>query len=144
MPKYRVHVGFDVPAYGSDFIEAANPAEALTKAVAIADSLALEPAWDGAENGRIVGLDEVSAQGDAVVTHFEDLPLADPDAAPPVVQVCAICGGTNVKVDAWAAFNHATQRWELAETFDDAHCDDCGGETRVVAKPLASAGAGAG
>jgi alpha-D-ribose 1-methylphosphonate 5-phosphate C-P lyase len=46
-------------------------------------------------------------------------------------QVCEKCGSENVKVDAWAVWDNESQRWELGETYDHAHCDDCDGECHV-------------
>lgn len=44
--------------------------------------------------------------------------------------VCTTCGSEDVRLDAWASFNG--KDWELAETFDHAHCVDCDGETSIV------------
>jgi hypothetical protein len=57
-------------------------------------------------------------------------------ASPKVQMVCAECGGTNVMRDAWACWNVETQEWELQSTFDNAHCDDCDGETSIDDMPL--------
>lgn len=45
---------------------------------------------------------------------------------------CADCGGSNVLLDAYAFWNDDTQDWEVAHSFDNAHCDDCDGETSIV------------
>jgi hypothetical protein len=47
--------------------------------------------------------------------------------------VCERCGSENVKVDAWAVWDMNAQQWELGETYDNAHCDDCDGECHVEA-----------
>ena len=52
---------------------------------------------------------------------------------PKYVYVCSTCNSENVKCDAWAVWNVATQSWETAETFDSAWCDDCDGETNIEA-----------
>ena len=44
---------------------------------------------------------------------------------------CSHCGGENVKLDAWAEWDHENQQWTLGQTFDHAHCDDCDGETHI-------------
>lgn len=49
---------------------------------------------------------------------------------------CARCGSTNVLLDAYACWNVGTQTWELQNTFDDAVCEDCGGETSLVEREL--------
>lgn len=54
-----------------------------------------------------------------------------------VAKVCASCGSERVLLDAWAAWDSAAQDWSLHHVFAHAHCEDCGGETRVVDKPLA-------
>src|SRR3990167_2470355 len=51
--------------------------------------------------------------------------------------VCATCGSDDVKVDAYAVWDHVTQEWLLATTFDKgAVCEVCGGETRLKDVPL--------
>ncbi len=48
---------------------------------------------------------------------------------------CAICDSTDVRADAYAAFNRDTGDWELSTTFDKgAVCEDCGGDTSLVWK----------
>lgn len=41
---------------------------------------------------------------------------------------CEECGSKDVRRDAWAEWDTKTQEWVLASTFDDAHCEKCGGE----------------
>ena len=50
--------------------------------------------------------------------------------------VCRTCGGSNVMRDAWAEWDDEAQAWGLGPIFDHAHCDDCGGETRIKEVPL--------
>jgi hypothetical protein len=46
--------------------------------------------------------------------------------------VCAHCRGQNVMRDAWAVWDIDAQEWTLAgEPFDNAECEDCGGETKI-------------
>lgn len=54
-----------------------------------------------------------------------------------IIKVCKHCGSDDVRVDAWAAWNVHTQEWELAETFDHSHCNNCDGETHIVDKETA-------
>ena len=49
--------------------------------------------------------------------------------------ICKTCRGDNVRRDAFAAWDTENQCWELAETFDAAHCDDCEGETTLEEIP---------
>jgi len=42
---------------------------------------------------------------------------------------CCTCGGENVLIDAWAAWSFEKQEWELQNTFQQAYCEDCDGET---------------
>lgn len=52
--------------------------------------------------------------------------MSVPTGLPHRVRVyCSACGGTNVRRDAWAVFDEATQQWELGEVFDDGYCVDC-------------------
>lgn len=46
---------------------------------------------------------------------------------------CGTCGSTNVKHDAWAAWDEDAQEWILDNTFDYAHCEDCEQETTIEA-----------
>lgn len=48
-----------------------------------------------------------------------------------VRMVCAKCGGTNVRRDAWSEWSEENQSWELIDVLDMAICDDCGGETTI-------------
>lgn len=43
--------------------------------------------------------------------------------------MCKACGSTNVTRDSTAAWNHATQKWELSSVQDAGCCDDCGATT---------------
>jgi hypothetical protein len=49
-----------------------------------------------------------------------------------ITMVCDTCGSDDVRLDAWAAWNVETPQWELAETFDLAHCAHCDGECSIV------------
>ncbi|AMN44714.1 hypothetical protein [Rhodoplanes sp. Z2-YC6860] len=49
-----------------------------------------------------------------------------------LIAVCATCGSDRVLSDAYAAWDVATQQWELMQTFDKgAYCEQCDGETRL-------------
>ena len=52
--------------------------------------------------------------------------------------VCATCNSDQVQLDAWAAWSVETQSWELAATMQQAHCQNCDGETTLLEKPLSS------
>lgn len=43
--------------------------------------------------------------------------------------VCSHCGSSAIKWDAYAEWDDESQEFVLAATFDQAYCDDCGGET---------------
>lgn len=45
---------------------------------------------------------------------------------------CRSCGSTDVRRDAYAAWNDAAQVWELATVYDDGFCVDCNGEASLV------------
>ncbi|RXV64721.1 hypothetical protein C6W92_06605 [Roseovarius sp. A46] len=47
------------------------------------------------------------------------------------VPVCASCGSERVVTDAWACWNRHAGVWELENSFDDAYCHACEGETRL-------------
>jgi hypothetical protein len=67
----------------------------------------------------------------------EAMNFAETPVGPRHKYVCRTCGGSNVKVDAWATWNAETQRFELASMFDAAFCDDCDGECKLVTKEIA-------
>lgn len=50
------------------------------------------------------------------------------------VPVCQTCGSERVAKDAWACWNPETGLWELENVFDDAHCHQCEGQTKLVWK----------
>lgn len=53
-----------------------------------------------------------------------------------VKMVCRTCGSENVLRDAFAEWDVSKQDWVLQNVFDDAVCDDCGGETRINEVPI--------
>ena len=46
--------------------------------------------------------------------------------------ICKHCRSDNVGKDAIAHWDHEGQAWMIAATFDDAYCNECGGETTLV------------
>ena len=61
-------------------------------------------------------------------------------SGPPVRPVCNACGGTSVRVDAWASWDVDAQRWELHSTCEAAAiCADCDLECSYTMKPVAEA-----
>ena len=46
--------------------------------------------------------------------------------------VCAKCGSEDVRRDADARWNVELQQWELCAVYDNATCEECGGETRLL------------
>ena len=61
-------------------------------------------------------------------------------SGPPVRPVCNACGGTSVRVDAWASWDVDAQRWELHSTYEAAAvCADCGLECGYTMKPVTEA-----
>ena len=46
--------------------------------------------------------------------------------------ICAACGSEDVRRDADAVWNKKTQEWELCAVYDNATCEECGGETRIL------------
>jgi len=48
--------------------------------------------------------------------------------------VCKYCGSERVAKDAWACWNPKAGLWELETVFDDEHCHQCDGETRLIWK----------
>lgn len=45
---------------------------------------------------------------------------------------CKTCGSERVAKDAWACWNPDSGMWELENVFDDEHCHQCEGETKLV------------
>ena len=57
---------------------------------------------------------------------------------------CAECDGQNVRADAYAGSNVATQQWDHSNTFDARICDDCGNEVSAYERVISDQrGAGA-
>jgi DNA-directed RNA polymerase subunit RPC12/RpoP len=50
----------------------------------------------------------------------------------PVTYVCSTCGSDDVSRDALAAWSVPEQRWELQTELDNANCERCGDETRLI------------
>ena len=44
---------------------------------------------------------------------------------------CKTCGSERVVKDAWACWNPDSGMWELESVFDDEHCHQCEGATRL-------------
>ena len=51
---------------------------------------------------------------------------------------CKYCGSEYVKRDADAMWNVDTQEWELVSVYDNATCEDCGGETSLIEEEIAN------
>jgi hypothetical protein len=51
---------------------------------------------------------------------------------------CRECGSRNVTRDASVSWNLSGQNWEVAAIFDNADCNDCGGETSLDERDLES------
>ncbi|HEV2570012.1 hypothetical protein [Sphingomonas sp.] len=54
-----------------------------------------------------------------------------------VTFVCYVCGSNNVTRDAWARWDVKAQEWVLGDLYDNADCQDCDGETKLVEVELA-------
>ena len=71
------------------------------------------------------------------LAHYARRALA---SGPPVRPVCKACGGTSVRVDAWASWDVDAQRWELHSTCEAvAICADCDIECGYTMKPVSEA-----
>ncbi len=58
-------------------------------------------------------------------------------SGPPVQPVCNACGGTGVRVDAWAFWDLDAQRWDLHSTCEAvAICADCDVECSYTMTPV--------
>lgn len=49
-----------------------------------------------------------------------------------VTYICGTCGSDDVSRDALAEWSVAGQCWELKTEFDNANCERCGEETRLI------------
>ena len=76
------------------------------------------------------------------VKHFADsarkaLAAGLRHECPAMQPVCATCGGTGVRIDAWARWDTHWQRWELHEVCEaSAICADCDIECAYTMKPV--------
>ena len=74
------------------------------------------------------------------VKHFADCARKALAAGPPMQPVCTTCGGTGVRVHAWARWDTHWQRWELHEVCEaTAICADCDIECAYTMKPVEEA-----
>jgi hypothetical protein len=49
-----------------------------------------------------------------------------------ITYICSTCGSDDVCRDAWAEWSVKEQEWTLRSTYDDAHCERCECETRLI------------
>ena len=54
----------------------------------------------------------------------------------PVRHVCGVCGGHDVRRDAWARWNAEDQAWDVDAVHDHARCEDCDADVHLVEVPL--------
>jgi uncharacterized protein DUF3768 len=45
--------------------------------------------------------------------------------------ICKLCGSDRILCDAWAAWSHEAQTWELSSIFDQAFCQTCEAEAKI-------------
>jgi hypothetical protein len=50
--------------------------------------------------------------------------------------ICRECGSRDVTRDATAEWCTTTQQWVIQNVFDNADCNDCGGETKLEERDL--------
>ena len=71
------------------------------------------------------------------IKHFADCARKALAAGPAMQPVCTTCGGTGVRVDAWARWDTHWQRWELHEVCEaTAICAHCDIECAYTMKPV--------
>ena len=74
------------------------------------------------------------------IKHFADCARKALEAGPAMQPVCTTCGGTGVRLDAWARWDTHWQRWELHEVCEaTAICADCDIECAYSMKPVEEA-----
>ncbi len=56
--------------------------------------------------------------------------------APPITIHCATCNSQDVRRDASVEWNTELQMWEIVTVYDNADCEDCGGETSLIEKTM--------
>jgi hypothetical protein len=49
-----------------------------------------------------------------------------------VTYICSTCGSDDVSRDALAEWSVEEQKWELKTEFDNANCERCGCDTRLI------------
>lgn len=49
----------------------------------------------------------------------------------PCEYYCRTCGSTNISRDASVVWNKLNQSWEIKTIYDNASCEDCGGDTKL-------------
>lgn len=63
-------------------------------------------------------------------------PYAEVPRDPRIAKTCEFCGSEHVWLDANAEWDFEAQRWVLKNTFDNAWCDECDGETTIIDKEI--------
>ena len=77
----------------------------------------------------------------ACVKEMADAARKALTSGPLLQPICNACGGTRVRVDAWACWDAHAQRWALHSTYEAAAiCADCDGECRYSMRLLAGTG----
>lgn len=64
-----------------------------------------------------------------------------PSPAQPITIHCETCGSEDVRRDASVEWNSELQMWEVVVVYDAADCEDCGGETNLIEKPIVAGAA---
>lgn len=81
--------------------------------------------------------DLAAALGQTAVAEALANRRSPPPAHPDLVRhVCGICGGHDVRRDAWARWNADTQTWDVDAVHDHARCEDCDADVHLVEVPL--------
>lgn len=59
-----------------------------------------------------------------------------PKPDPAITIHCSTCGSEDVRRDASVAWNAELQTWEIVTVFDNADCEECGGETSLTEREI--------
>lgn len=60
------------------------------------------------------------------------VPEVRPSKPMKLIMLCRYCESADVVRDAWASWDVEKQEWVLETYFDDAYCNNCEGETKIV------------
>lgn len=96
---------------------------------AVAQLEPVKDVWERVQPGDVMPWGDCPECGGCC---FEAKPVPAAAGGPRIDMVCAHCGSSNVRRDAWAEWSLDDQDWVLGQVFDMAYCEACECETSLI------------